>query len=466
MGSTSLGFEDWIEWYSSISRPETLTQLGAILVAGLLALLLTHLGRRLFLGRASAQDRHFSVIFGRRDFDGVLFPALWLLLANVAPYVLDVPLRYSLFRVALPVLVALLLIRLGAKILRAAFHEARWVLTLERRGSWLIWLGMVLWVSGILPVFLEQLESISFKLGNSQFDARSLLEGALMVGLTLLLTLWLSALAEQQLMRNATGSMLSLRKIMSNVLRAAMMIVGIIVSLSIAGIDLTALSVFGGALGVGIGLGLQKLASNYVSGFVILAERSIRIGDTVKVDGFEGRISDITARYTLIRSLTGVEAILPNETLVTQRVENNSLADRQVWVSTTVAVGYDSEIDLVQRLLVEAALGQPRVLREPPPAANLENFGADGLEFRLGFWIRDPENGTGLLRSEINKQILQSLRAHKVEIPFPQRVVHHQGLYASGGGVESTAAALHSQEEGGHAPAAKALSQASQTEGR
>ena len=135
-------------------------------------------------------------------------------------------------------------------------------------------------------------------------------------------------------------------------------------------------------------------------------------------------------------------------------------------MSTTVAVGYDSEIDLVQRLLVEAALGQPRVLREPPPAANLENFGADGLEFRLGFWIRDPENGTGLLRSEINKQILQSLRAHKVEIPFPQRVVHHQGLYASGGGVESTAAALHSQEEGGHAPAAKALSQASQTEGR
>ena len=427
MGITSLNFDDWIEWYGTISRPETLMQLGAIALAGVLALLLTHVGRRLFLGKASEEDRHLSVIFGRRDFDGVLFPALWLLLANAAPYVLDVPLRYSLFRVALPVLVALVLIRLGAKILRAAFHEARWVRTLERRGSWMIWLGMVLWVSGILPVFLEQLEGISFKLGSSQFDARSLLEGALMVGVTLLLALWLSALVERQLMRNATGSRLSLRKILSNVLRAILMIVGVIVSLSIAGIDLTALSVFSGALGVGIGLGLQKLAANYVSGFVILAERSIRIGDTVKVDGFEGRISDITARYTLIRSLTGVEAILPNEALVTQRVENNSLADRQVWLSTAVAVAYDSDVDLVQRLLVEAALGQPRVLREPQPSANLENFGADGLEFRLGFWIRDPENGSGLLRSEINKQILQSLRAHGIDIPYPQRVVHHLG---------------------------------------
>lgn len=446
MGITSLNFDDWIEWYSQISRPETLMQLGAIALAGLLALLLAHMGRKVFLGPSSTEDRRFSVIFGRRDVDGVLFPTLWLMLANIAPYVLDVPLRYSLFRVALPVLVALVLIRLGAKILRAAFHEARWVLTLERRGSWLIWLGMVLWVSGILPVFLEQLQGIQFKLGNSQFDVRSLLEGALMVGLTLLITLWLSALAERQLMRNATGSMLSLRKIMSNVLRAAMLIVGIILSLSIAGIDLTALSVFGGALGVGIGLGLQKLASNYVSGFVILAERSIRIGDSVKVGGFEGRISDITARYTLIRSLTGVEAILPNETLVTERVENNSLADRQIWMSTAVAVAYDSDVELVQQLLEEAALKQPRVLREPRPLANLENFGADGLEFRLGFWIRDPENGTGQLRSEINKQILLSLRAHRIDIPFPQRVVHHQGLSARDGSVPGDPTATGARE--------------------
>lgn len=424
MGSTSLGFDDWIEWYSRISRPETLTQLGAILVAGLLALLLTHLGRRLFLGRASAQDRHFSVIFGRRDFDGVLFPALWLLLANVAPYVLDVPLRYSLFRVALPVLVALVLIRLGAKILRAAFHEARWVLTLERRGSWLIWLGMVLWVSGILAVFLEQLESISFKLGNSQFDVRSLLEGALMVGLTLLLTLWLSALAEQQLMRNATGSMLSLRKIMSNVLRAAMMIVGTIVSLSIAGIDLTALSVFGGALGVGIGLGLQKLASNYVSGFVILAERSLRIGDMVTVDGFEGRVTDITTRYTVIRSLGGREAIVPNEMLITQRVENSSLADPRVLLSTVVQVDYDCDVESVMKSLVGALAGVPRVMSDPGPSVQLTRFADSGIELTVYFWIMDPENGSGGVRSNVNLAIWRTLKQLGVDIPYPQQVQH------------------------------------------
>lgn len=430
MGISSLNFDDWIEWYHRIARPEILLQLGAILLAGLLALALTHVGRRLFLAKATQEERNRSVIFGRRDFDGVLFPTLWLGLANLAPLMLEVPTRYSLFRVALPVLVALVAIRSIAKLLRTAFREARWVRTLERRGSWMIWLGMVLWVSGILPVFMEQLEGIHFKLGSGTFTARSLLEGALMVGLTLLVTLWLSSLIERQLLRNASGSVLSLRKIMSNALRAGMLVLGIIISLSIAGIDLTALSVFGGALGVGIGLGLQKLASNYVSGFVILAERSIRIGDTVKVGGFEGRISDITARYTVIRSLTGVEAIFPNETLVTERVENNSLADRQVWVSTTISVGYDSDVDQVQQLLVDAAKKQPRVLKEPPPLANLENFGADGLDFRLGFWIRDPENGTGLLRSDINKDILQALRAQGIDIPYPQRVVHHQGLEA------------------------------------
>ena len=427
MGITSLNFDDWIEWYGTISRPETLMQLGAIALAGVLALLLTHVGRRLFLGKASEEDRHLSVIFGRRDFDGVLFPALWLLLANVAPYVLDVPLRYSLFRVALPVLVALVLIRLGAKILRAAFHEARWVRTLERRGSWMIWLGMVLWVSGILPVFLEQLEGISFKLGSSQFDARSLLEGALMVGVTLLLALWLSALVERQLMRNATGSRLSLRKILSNVLRAILMIVGVIVSLSIAGIDLTALSVFSGALGVGIGLGLQKLAANYVSGFVILAERSLRIGDIVNVGGFEGAITDITTRYTVIRAPSGRESIVPNETLITTAVQNLSLADRRVLLSTLVSVDYDTDVERLRAQLVETVSGVPRVLADPGPAVQLSNFGADGLEVTVLFWIGDPENGQGNVRSEVNLAILALLRREGVGIPYPQRVVRFEG---------------------------------------
>ncbi|RYY73474.1 MAG: mechanosensitive ion channel, partial [Comamonadaceae bacterium] len=187
---------------------------------------------------------------------------------------------------------------------------------------------------------------------------------------------------------------------------------------------LTAFSVLGGALGVGLGFGLQKLAANYVSGFVILFERSLRIGDTVRVDGFEGQVVDIKTRYTLIRALNGRESIVPNEKLITERIENLSLADPRVLVSTDVAVAYDSDVDLVQRLLREAALATPRVLKDPGPAARLAKFGADGLEFTLYFWIEDPANGQGNVKSDVNLAVLQRLREAGVDIPYPQRVVH------------------------------------------
>lgn len=195
-------------------------------------------------------------------------------------------------------------------------------------------------------------------------------------------------------------------------------------ALSAVGIDLTALSVLGGAIGVGVGFGLQKLAANYVSGFVILAERSLRIGDNVRVDGFEGRVTDIKARYTLIRSLAGRESIVPNELLISNRVENLSLADPRIWQSTVVSVGYASDVALVTRLLLEAARSQPRVLADPGPSAALSAFGADGLEFTLGYWIADPENGQLNLRSAINIAILEALRANDIDIPYPQRTVH------------------------------------------
>jgi small-conductance mechanosensitive channel len=199
---------------------------------------------------------------------------------------------------------------------------------------------------------------------------------------------------------------------------------GLLVALSAVGIDLTALSVLGGAIGVGVGFGLQKLAANYVSGFVMLAERSVRIGDNVRVDGFEGRITDIRARYTVIRALSGRESIVPNEMFIINRIENLSLADLRVLQSTVVSVGYDSDVALVMRLLNDAALAQERVLNDPGPSVNLTNFGPDGLEFTLNYWMTDPENGQQNLRSLVNLATLAALRAHGIEIPFPQRVIH------------------------------------------
>jgi small-conductance mechanosensitive channel len=413
--------DDFEGWLNAFTQTSVLIELAVLAMCALLAWVLVR-----GLRRALGQDDTRSIWFGRRNLDGVLFPLLLLCLAFAAREVLAKLVSVALLKVAIPVLVSLLVIRVGVKVLQAAFTQSKWVRPLEQTISWLAWLIMVLWVSGLLPVVLNELDQIGWKVGNSHLTLRNMLEGAVTAGAVLIFTLWLSAGIESRVLRDATGGELSLRKAISNAARAILMFVGLIVALSAVGIDLTALSVLGGAVGVGIGLGLQKLAANYVSGFVILAERSMRIGDNVRLDGFEGVITQINARYTVIRSLTGRESIVPNEMLIINRVENLSLADSLVYQSTLVSVGYESDVDQVRALLLQAALDQPRVLREPGPIIQLSNFGADGLEFTVGFWINDPEVGQGGLKSDINLAILAALRAHHIDIPFPQRVVHQR----------------------------------------
>lgn len=422
VSATPQPIDDFDLWIAGFTQPTVLLELGALALCIAVACGLTWLLRRSLV----MQDEKTSVLFGRHLVDGVMFPLLLLTLGYIARALLTQTVPLAVFKVAIPVLVSLVVIRVGVKVLQVAFATAPWVKVLERTISWLAWLAMVLWVSGLLPVVLNELDQIHWKIGASTISLRTMIEGALTAGAVLILSLWVSSAIERRLLRKAVGGDLSLRKAVSNATRALLMFLGLILALSAVGIDLTALSVLGGAIGVGIGFGLQKLAANYVSGFVILAERSMRIGDNVKVDGFEGRITDINARYTVIRSLAGRESIVPNEILITNRVENLSLADGRLWQSTVVSVAYDSDVELVSRLLMESAMAHQRVLIEPAPSVALSAFGADGLEFTLGYWIADPENGTLNIRSLINRSILQALRAHRIEIPYPQRVLHIQ----------------------------------------
>lgn len=422
LSATPQPIDDFDLWIAGFTQPTVLLELGALALCIAVACGLTWLLRRSLV----MQDEKTSVLFGRHLVDGVMFPLLLLTLGYIARALLTQTVPLAVFKVAIPVLVSLVVIRVGVKVLQVAFATAPWVKVLERTISWLAWLAMVLWVSGLLPVVLNELDQIHWKIGASTISLRTMIEGALTAGAVLILSLWVSSAIERRLLRKAVGGDLSLRKAVSNATRALLMFLGLILALSAVGIDLTALSVLGGAIGVGIGFGLQKLAANYVSGFVILAERSMRIGDNVKVDGFEGRITDINARYTVIRSLAGRESIVPNEILITNRVENLSLADGRLWQSTVVSVAYDSDVELVSRLLMESAMAHQRVLIEPAPSVALSAFGADGLEFTLGYWIADPENGTLNIRSLINRSVLQALRAHRIEIPYPQRVLHIQ----------------------------------------
>jgi small-conductance mechanosensitive channel len=411
--------QDMGQWVAQFATQKSLVELAVLTVCAALAWGFLWLMRRNLTNVDSK-----SILFGKRLVDGVLFPLLLLCLAYVARVMLLRTMEVHLLHIAIPVLSALLVIRVGVKVLQAAFKESPIVRFLERTISWVVWLALVLWISGLLPLVLQEMEQITWKVGGKAISLRAMLEGTLTAGAVLLLTLWVSSAVESKLLRHASGGELSLRKAASNAVRAVLIFLGLLLSLGMVGIDLTALSVLGGAVGVGIGLGLQKLASNYVSGFVILTERSMRIGDFVRLDNFEGRITDIKTRYTVIRSGSGRESIVPNEMLVTNRVENLTLSDTLISQQTLLSVGYDSDVALVSRLLIEAALAQNRVMAEPAPIAALTAFGVNGLEFTLNYWITDPENGQLNIRSDVNTAILTALRSHNIDIPYPQQVVH------------------------------------------
>jgi small-conductance mechanosensitive channel len=389
-------------------------------LAVLLGCLLLAFGVCWFIGRRHSPD---SVWFGRAIVDGLLFPLLALVLTYSAMLVMARFEPVALLKVAVAVLIALAGIRFLARVLAAVFPLSAMARLVERLFSWLAWIAAVLWIVGILPSVMDEMDAIYFVFGKSKVSLLSLVQGLLSSGVVLVVALWISAVLERRILRETVND-LSLRKVAANAIRTVLLLVGILFALSAVGVDLTALSVLGGALGVGLGFGLQKLAANYVSGFVILFERSLRIGDMVKVDNFEGVVTDIKTRYTLIRAANGREAIVPNEKVITERVENLSLADTRVLLSTDVTVGYDSDVEQVRQILCAAALASARVLKDPGPVVYLAKLGADGLDFTVLFWIEDPAGGQLNVRSEVNVGVLNGLRAAGIEIPFPQRVVH------------------------------------------
>ncbi len=328
--------------------------------------------------------------------------------------------------IAIPLLIALAMIRLLVFGMRRLFPRAAWVKTSERAISFTMWGLVVLYFLGVLPEVGNELDNIVIPIGRSSISVLTVFKGIAAVVATLILSLWLSGLLEDRLLA-ATSLDNNTKAVLAKFLRAVLLFVGILFALQAIGFDLTLLSVFGGALGVGIGLGLQKLAANYIAGFTILLDRSIRMGDMITVDNRHGVVSRVTSRYVVVRSLDGVEAIVPNETLVTTTVLNHSYTSREARAVVAIQVAYDADVDLALRLMQEAACAEARVLTEKPPVAMLTGFADSGVSLELGFWVRDPELGQGALKSTINLRIFAAFREHGIEIPYPRRDVRWIG---------------------------------------
>ena len=403
-----------VNLFSDLGQTSILLQLAVIVVS----LALTWGGRLILLKqfpRPDSASRQRGILW-------VLFPLVALLLVICGKAAMKDAYSTHLLDIAIPLLFAMALLRLTLYGLHQTFTPSRWLINCGRTVAAIIWIGFALHLTGLLSELAHATDAIGFNIGKQHISLLSVLTGIVSVLATMLLAMWLSHALEARIMAMDKMS-LNLRVVMTKLVRAILVVIGVLVALPLAGIDITILSVFGGALGVGVGLGLQKIASNYVSGFIILIDRSIHPGDVLTVDDRFGKVTRLSTRYLVLESGDGTEAIIPNELLISSTVINHSYTHRRVRLSIPIQISYQSNLELALEIMTQAAVKQTRILADPAPSAYLKSFGADGIDLELGFWVGDPENGKLGLTSDINREVWREFQKAGIEIPYPQRDV-------------------------------------------
>lgn len=355
-----------------------------------------------------------------------MFPLVGWAVVGLVRLGLSDRIHTSLLAVAQVPLLGIGVIYLAFYLLRRLFSQSAqasgMLHLIERFVVVFAWGGMIIYVLGVQGDLFRWLSDIRLAVGRNSLSLLTLITGALWVCGTVLLALWASAVLEDRIMR-ARAVDANLKVVLSRLAKALLLVVALLVSLSLVGIDITVLGVFCGALGVGLGFGLQKIASNYVSGFIILLDRSLRIGDLVTINSYHGTVSQIRTRYTVVRGLDGVEVIVPNEKLISDVVQNHSFTETRGLAKVAVQIAYSADVEQAMQLMLAAVQDVDRVLSDPAPWAALSGFGADGMNLEMGFWVRDPALGTLGIRSKVNLKIWQSFRENGIEIPYAQREI-------------------------------------------
>ncbi len=379
------------------------------------------------LAERVVQNRHYedmrmAVQLGHRGLKRLVFPLVALLLVLIAREIVRPILHVQLLSLAVPLLLSLAAIRSVFFVLRVTFSNTPVLRNFERVFSTIVWLVVALHITGFLPELINLLEAVQFSIGKQKLDVWQVLQGFMVVAMALLISLWLGSLIEVRLM-SADGLDNNLQVVFSRLAKAVLVLLAIMVALPSVGIDLTALSVFGGALGVGLGLGLQKIASNYVSGFIILLDRSIRIGNVIAVGADKGKVTQITTRYTVLRAGNGVESLVPNESLISNAVQNETYSDYRVRHVLPIQISYHDDPEQAMSILVSEAKAHPQVAIEPEPQAFLTLFADSGVNLELLYWLDEPEVNSMKVRSDINLAIFKAFADAGINIPFPQREI-------------------------------------------
>ena len=357
-------------------------------------------------------------------FSKIVNPIIFSIIILISSYILNVYQDTNLLDIAQILAMALILIRLVVYLVRYILQPNPLLNAYENILSFMLWIFVALYLFGILKPILNTLESITFSFGEKAFSILLVIQLLIGIFVSIIVAMTLGRFIENRLMKINQLS-LNGRVMINKVLRIALYVIAVVIALDTIGLDLTFLSVFGGAFGVGLAFGMQKIASNYISGFTILLDKSVQIGDILTIGEHYGIVNSIQSRYTVLRKLDGVEVIIPNETLIAENIVNHTSSDRKVRVAIDIQIGYNSSVDEATKIMTSCCNAQDRVIKEnPEPTVYLMNFGESGIDLKLVFFILDAEEGTYRLRSDINKEIWKQFTERNIEIPFPQRVIH------------------------------------------
>ena len=422
--------------FSTLTSPANLAEVVAIIVAVLLAMVAAHFIRQWYRKRGVA-PAEVEAGWQAAVIEGCVllapyFLSLVLLLALRAALALSRT-DVTIIDIFMQLIVALLIVRLGVYLLRLVLGAKSWVRAWETRLTLALWIAISFQLLGWFDKVESTLDAIDLLPGKTTFSLWSLLKGIVVVTGFIVVTSVIARTIERRIM-TVDALALSTRIGISKFAHFFLVGLGVLLGINAAGVDLTALTVLTGAIGIGLGFGLQAIASNFVSGFVLLLDKSIKPGDVISFTGTTGTstenfgwVQELRGRYIVVRDRDGVETLVPNQNLITSSVINWSYSDQRVRLRLPVMISYDSDPERALELLIEAAAHHPRILRDPAPVSRLMSFEDYGMRLEARFWIRDPMNGVNNVRSDINREIWRLFQAAGVRIPVAQHEVRMLG---------------------------------------
>ncbi len=416
--------------FEQLTTPEVMAAVLALLMAGLLSMALAQYIKRWLkplAGRLTGDRWQLRLVVAGMVLAPSVIAVVLVLGLRVAFASFSLPV--NVIERALDLVTVFLLVRLAVHVLSVSLGPNSWIRSWEIRITVTIWAVISFQLLGWFDAVERTLDSIDLIPGKTTFSLWALLKGIVVIAGFLIVTSLIARTIERRVMK-VEGLAISTRIGISKFSTFALIALGILLGINASGVDLTVLGLFTGAIGLGLGFGLQAIASNFVSGFVLLLDKSIKPGDVISFTGTTGTssenfgwVQELRGRYIVIRDRDGVETLVPNQHFVTNQVVNWSYSDQRVRIRLPVMISFNDDPEIALQVLIDAAANHPRILKDPGPVSRLMSFETYGMRVEVRFWIRDPMNGVNNVRSDVNREIWRLFKKHGITIPVQQHEV-------------------------------------------